>query len=189
MIPKANLVVLSACDTFQGQLKTDGVVGVTRAFVAAGAQTLVASLWPVPDEATKILVQLFYRQLLEPAAGDPMVALQAAMRSMIHEGRPALQWASFVVYGLATKLNIGAPRQEDYSPLKGSLTDLLFAHVQDKNLRDKSLALPVDWCQQHGFESISQIKEAGKVNDFIISLQLKPIKARILTKTIDKYRG
>jgi len=51
----ARLVVLSECDSFRGKLTGDGVIGITRAFVVAGALTLVASLWKVEDAATRTL--------------------------------------------------------------------------------------------------------------------------------------
>ena len=99
---RARLVVLSECDSFRGKLSSDGVIGITRAFVAAGAPTLVASLWKVDDYATKILMRRFYARLLEGGAvGDATAAMQGAMVSMIGEGRwTVLQWAAFVVYGL-----------------------------------------------------------------------------------------
>ena len=102
-LPCARLVVLSECDSFKGELKADGVIGITRAFVAAGAPTLVASLWEVSDVATRKLMIRFYDALLGPeAAGDAAVALQVAMVSMRREGWPVSDWAAFVVYGLAT---------------------------------------------------------------------------------------
>ena len=105
---RARLVVLSECDSFRGKLSSDGVIGITRAFVAAGAPTLVASLWKVDDHATRVLMQRFYARLLEGGAvGDATAALQGAMVSMIREARggssaswSVLQWAAFVVYGL-----------------------------------------------------------------------------------------
>ena len=108
-LPRAKLVVLSECDSFKGELKADGVIGITRAFVAAGAPTLVASLWKVEDTATRTLMARFYDALLGPeAAGDVAVALQAAMISMLREGCTVNEWAAFVVYGLAsaTKLSV-----------------------------------------------------------------------------------
>ena len=60
---KAELVVLSACDTGRGDIKGEGVMGLSRAFIAAGVPSLVVSLWKVPDEATKDLMVEFYSNL------------------------------------------------------------------------------------------------------------------------------
>ena len=101
---RARLVVLSECDSFRGKLSSDGVIGITRAFVAAGAPTLVASLWKVDDAATRELMRRFYARLLEGGAvGDATAAMQGAMVSMIRDERRSwsvLEWAAFVVYGL-----------------------------------------------------------------------------------------
>ena len=101
---RARLVVLSECDSFRGKLSSDGVIGITRAFVAAGAPTLVASLWKVDDVATRELMERFYARLLAGGAmGDATAAMQGAMVSMIRDERrgwSVLEWAAFVVYGL-----------------------------------------------------------------------------------------
>ena len=61
---KANLVVLSGCDTALGRLSTgDELVGLTRAFIYAGTPTVIASLWPVDDAATALLMSRFYENL------------------------------------------------------------------------------------------------------------------------------
>ena len=103
----ARLVVLSECDSFRGKLTADGVIGITRAFVAAGALSLVASLWKVDDDATKELMERFYSRLLSynkvagKATGEAAAAMQGAMVSMIHDGKwSVLEWAAFVVYGI-----------------------------------------------------------------------------------------
>ena len=103
---EARLVVLSECDSFRGKLTSDGVIGVSRAFVAAGALTLVASLWKVDDDATLALMSHFYKALLSSGGlGDAASALRSAMVAMIHDKNnkwSMLQWAGFVVYGLAS---------------------------------------------------------------------------------------
>ncbi|HEX8436704.1 CHAT domain-containing tetratricopeptide repeat protein, partial [Archangium sp.] len=72
------LVVLSACETGRGDVKLgQGVYGLRRALLSAGAETVVSSLWKVNDDTTRQLMQGYYRHLL---AGEPRVsALRAAM--------------------------------------------------------------------------------------------------------------
>ena len=95
----AELAMLSACDTFGGELRTDGVVGIARAFLAAGASSLGVSLWKVDDRATRELMVQFYRQYLD--GDDAAAAMRGAMRAMIEAKRwSPKQWAAFVVYGL-----------------------------------------------------------------------------------------
>jgi CHAT domain-containing protein len=111
---QASLVVLSACRTGLGQLSSDGIVGLTRAFLSAGAPSVVATLWDVADEPTYRLVSRFYAGLA--AAPDKARALRAAQLSMLRALRagevkvgagasavtlpehPAL-WAGFVLVG------------------------------------------------------------------------------------------
>ena len=100
------LVVLSECDSFKGELRSDGVVGISRAFIAAGVPTLLASLWKVEDKSTRCLMTRFYKEYLSTengnVAGDAATSLQRAMVWMIQLGRFTVpQWAAFVVYGLA----------------------------------------------------------------------------------------
>ena len=64
----ARLVVVSSVHTrdhHHGVAHSDGVVGLTRALLAAGAQSVLISLWPVPDTAVKIFMRTFYSSLLQ----------------------------------------------------------------------------------------------------------------------------
>ena len=98
---RSKLVVLSACDTFQGELSSDGLLGIARAFMAAGAPTLIASLWPIHDRATRELMSRFYDLYFGAAKRRAPVALRGAMLSMLRDERfHAFQWAAFVVFGL-----------------------------------------------------------------------------------------
>jgi tetratricopeptide (TPR) repeat protein len=85
----AELVVLSACDTALGtDIKGEGLIGLARAFMYAGAPRVVASLWQVSDVATAELMTRFYRGMLQRSL-RPAAALAAAQREM----RATSQWA------------------------------------------------------------------------------------------------
>ena len=103
------LVVLSACDTGRGRVHTgEGVFGLRRTFVLAGARTLVMSLWKVPDRATQELMVDFYRRLL---AGEPRgEALRAAQLSVRASHPHPRSWAAFICQGDPGPLG-GGPRR------------------------------------------------------------------------------
>ncbi|HIK51073.1 MAG TPA: CHAT domain-containing protein, partial [Oscillatoriales cyanobacterium M59_W2019_021] len=73
----ADLVVLSACDTGRGKITGDGVVGLSRSLVTAGAQSVVVSLWKVPDAPTAQLMTRFYENMQQGL--DKATALRNAM--------------------------------------------------------------------------------------------------------------
>jgi len=97
----AGLVVLSACESAQGQVgRGEGVVGLSRAFIASGSRGVVASLWAVSDESTSELMATFYTEMLgrkRPASG----ALKAARLSLIENPERAhpFYWSPFVLIG------------------------------------------------------------------------------------------
>ena len=93
----ADLVVLSACDTGRGRITGDGVVGLSRSFLAAGVPSVMVSLWQVPDEATSALMLSFYQQRL--TGDDNAHALRQAMLSMLDEYPAPLNWAAFTLVG------------------------------------------------------------------------------------------
>ncbi len=94
------LVVLSACETGLGEIRTgEGVFGLRRAFVLAGAKALVMSLWKVPDDATRLLMKDFYRRLL---AGEGKAdALRDAQRTLREKPEYAdpFYWGAFICQG------------------------------------------------------------------------------------------
>ncbi|MEM9555828.1 MAG: CHAT domain-containing protein [Acidobacteriota bacterium] len=97
----AELVVLSGCQTALGrELNGEGLVGLSRGFLTAGVPRLVASLWPVHDEATAHLMTLFYRGLLEDGM-PPAQALADAQRRLRVESAWAdpFFWSAFVLVG------------------------------------------------------------------------------------------
>lgn len=97
----ADLVVLSACETGLGKRITgEGVVGLTRAFMYAGATRVVASLWKVDDVATAELMERFYRGMLKEGLRPP-AALRQAQIEMQEQKRWAdpYYWAAFTIQG------------------------------------------------------------------------------------------
>ena len=59
------LVVLSSCDSARGTVKADGILGMARAFILAGAQAVLTTLWRVPDESASVFMQFFYQYLMD----------------------------------------------------------------------------------------------------------------------------
>ena len=97
----ADLVVLSACETGLGkEVKGEGLVGLTRGFMYAGAPRVVASLWKVDDLATAELMKLFYQGVLKEGL-RPAAALRAAQDRLSRQKRWASPyfWAGFVLQG------------------------------------------------------------------------------------------
>jgi CHAT domain-containing protein len=97
----ADLVVLSACDTALGrEIRGEGLVGLSQAFLYAGAKGLVLSLWQVSDAATATLMTRFYEHMIRQGT-SPAEALRAAQLSMAAERRweNPYYWAAFVLVG------------------------------------------------------------------------------------------
>jgi CHAT domain-containing protein len=93
--------VLSACSTALGKpVKGEGLVGIVRGFMYAGAKRVLASLWKVDDDATAELMSHFYAEMLKKNR-SPAAALQQAQLAMWHEDRwrPPFYWAAFVMQG------------------------------------------------------------------------------------------
>jgi CHAT domain-containing protein len=92
------LVVLSACDTGRGDIKLgQGVYGLRRALVVAGAETVVMSLWKVNDDSTRLLMEAYYQNLL--AGQGRASALREAMRSLRLSQPHPHYWAPFISLG------------------------------------------------------------------------------------------
>ncbi|MFN0084396.1 MAG: CHAT domain-containing tetratricopeptide repeat protein [Blastocatellia bacterium] len=97
----ADLVVLSGCQTALGkEIKGEGLVGLTRGFMYAGAKGVMASLWSVEDKATAELMKSFYNGALKADLPAP-AALRAAQRAMLKDRRWAhpYYWAAFTFQG------------------------------------------------------------------------------------------
>jgi CHAT domain-containing protein/tetratricopeptide (TPR) repeat protein len=110
------LVVLAACRSARGSISSDGIAGVTRAFLSAGVPTVLATLWDVSDRPTARVVSQFYREWAAGASKD--AALRAAQLALIRDLRAGRVKASIggreVVYPehpwlWAAPILIGAP--------------------------------------------------------------------------------
>jgi CHAT domain-containing protein/Tfp pilus assembly protein PilF len=98
----AELVVLSACQTGLGKaVWGEGLVGLTRGFMYAGAKRVVASLWEVQDSATAALMKSFYRAMLGERQMRPAEALREAQVEMWKQKRwrSPYYWGGFMLYG------------------------------------------------------------------------------------------
>ena len=113
-LSKVELVVLSACDTGRGQVAGgEGVLGLQCAFQLAGARSVVASLWSVPDEETHQLMREFYRRVWSDKPLAKAEALRQAQLWMLDNWKPRgglmsegpkgppppYVWAAFVLSG------------------------------------------------------------------------------------------
>lgn len=95
-LSNTKLVVLSACETARGKVDpVEGVLGLQRAFKKAGVQTIVMSLWKVPDESTAILMTQFYKGLM--AGTECHQALKDAMNYVKSLYPDPYYWAGFIM--------------------------------------------------------------------------------------------
>ena len=95
---RAKLVVLSCCHSGRGQVKAEGVVGISRAFLGSGARSVLVALWALDDNATEELMRRFYKHLVRGESASE--SLHEAMKWMRSNGFPEnSDWAPFVLIG------------------------------------------------------------------------------------------
>ena len=101
----AKLVVLSCCHSGRGKIKAEGVVGIARAFLGAGARSVIASLWPVNDQATLVFMRHFYEHLVKRQSASK--SLHEAMKMMRESDdfNAVKYWAPFMLIGDDVTLN------------------------------------------------------------------------------------
>ena len=102
----AKLVVLSCCHTARGQIKTEGVVGIARAFLGSGARSVLVALWALQDEATEQFMRRFYENLVQGESASE--CLHRAMKWMRNNGFSEVrQWAPFMLIGDDVSFHFG----------------------------------------------------------------------------------
>jgi CHAT domain-containing protein len=94
-----DLVVLSACETGLGDVTAgEGVYGLQRAFIVAGAKTLIMSMFKVNDEATQKLMVKFYQKWLE--SGNKRQSFIEAKKEIRNEFKDPIYWGAFIMIGI-----------------------------------------------------------------------------------------
>ncbi|MBD2095974.1 CHAT domain-containing protein [Trichocoleus sp. FACHB-591] len=96
---QASLVVLSACNTGEGRITGDGVIGLSRSLISAGVPSVIVSLWAVPDAPTAELMTAFYNNLQKQP--NKAQALRQAMLTTMKTHPQPRDWAAFTLIGEA----------------------------------------------------------------------------------------
>ena len=167
------LVVLSACDTARGtRHPTEGPIGIRRAFQLAGARTVIASLWKLPDDQTALLMQGFYQRLHR---GAPCFqALRAAQIELRNAFPSPFFWGAFVCFGDA-----GAIGGTEMMWGEGEESNRQAARLQEQAIEQWSLVLDHDpfaseALLRRGINYHNLHRYAEALADFDRALQLAP---------------
>jgi CHAT domain-containing protein len=126
----ADLVVLSACSSGLGKdVRGEGLIGLTRGFMYAGASGVVASLWKVDDRATAELMKLFYEGLFKKGL-PPAAALRDAQLQMSQQKawQSPYYWAGFIIQGRYDE-QLNSSRVANPTPRRIAIVSLLIAVV------------------------------------------------------------
>ncbi|XP_068737364.1 tetratricopeptide repeat protein 28-like isoform X2 [Montipora capricornis] len=96
---RARLVVLSCCHSGRGEVKSEGVVGIARAFLCAGARSVLVSLWAIDDKVTLLFMRSFYQHLVDGKSASE--ALQQAIKFLRESKQYCAikNWAPFMLIG------------------------------------------------------------------------------------------
>jgi CHAT domain-containing protein len=95
---KAELVVLSACDSGRGNITGDSVIGLSRSLLSAGAASVIVSLWSIPDAPTAQLMTEFYRSFKERKLSKAQALRNAMLKTKQTHPDPK-NWAAFTLIG------------------------------------------------------------------------------------------
>ena len=96
---RASLVVLSCCHSAKGEVKADGVIGIARAFIGAGARSVLVALWAISDEGTLYFMNAFYQHFSRGLkASECLNKAMEVMRNSTKFCDPHF-WAPFILIG------------------------------------------------------------------------------------------
>ena len=101
----AKLIVLSCCHSGRGKIKAEGVVGIARAFLGAGARSVIASLWAIDDEATQKFMRHFYEHLVKGQSASKSLHEGMKMMRKSEDFHAVRYWAPFILIGDDVTLN------------------------------------------------------------------------------------
>ena len=104
---RARLVVLSCCHSGQGDVKAEGVVGIARAFLGAGARSILVTLWAVDDEATMEFMKKFYQHLRDGKSASVSLSLAMKYLRETEKFSAVKYWAPFQLIGDDVTLDFG----------------------------------------------------------------------------------
>ena len=96
---RAKLVVLSCCYSGRGEIKAEGVVGIARAFMGAGARSVLVTLWAIDDEATLEFMKNFYHNLVEGRSASESVNHAMKFLKESEKFSDVKYWAPFTLIG------------------------------------------------------------------------------------------
>ena len=139
---QARLVVLSCCHSGRGEVKSEGIVGIARAFLCAGARSVLVSLWAIEDDATWMFMESFYQHLADRKSAS--TALHHAMKSLREtKNYSAIKyWAPFVLIGEDVTFEFGQHEHKKNGKCYLNRTlmteSLYFVHVFNQEVVEKS---------------------------------------------------
>ena len=96
---RAKLVVLSCCHSGRGEIKAEGVVGIARAFMGAGARSVLVSLWAIDDKATFEFMKCFYHHLTQGKRSSESLHLATKSLRESENFNKIKFWAPFLLIG------------------------------------------------------------------------------------------
>jgi len=136
---QADIVVLSACETGMGDVTSEGVFGLQRAFKKAGAQTIMTALWKVNDEATRMLMTAFYRNYSQ--GQTKREALQNAQKEVRDYTRTEEKVVTRYIHPSST----GGTKKEDMQNRRKSSSDEPIVETTTQTVTTQPYQSPYYW--------------------------------------------